>query len=115
MIEERRKARQPTRPVFDPEASVPRPPFPRTVSVQWANAEKPEQLLTRRCCLGQDDDLFTGIDEELSALKASFFATGEDGQLAFDTEAAEQQKADGAAMHKFKYMSPTLKNVRSTE
>jgi len=81
MIEDRRRARQPTRPIFDPE----------------------------------DDDLFTGIDDELNALKETFFAAGKDGELEFDGAARGAQEQDGAAMHKFKFMSPSLKNVRSTE
>ena len=75
MIEERRKARTPARPMFSVE----------------------------------DDDLFTDLDQELNSLQQTFFAADGD-DLEFITTGGGE---DGASMHRFKYLSPGLKNVRS--
>jgi len=75
MIEDRRKARQPSRPVFSTE----------------------------------DDNMFSELDAELQALKENFFAEDGDDLEYMPSGGGE----DGESMHRFKYLSPALKNVRS--
>ena len=56
-----------------------------------------------------DDDLFMDVENELNALKSKFFH--EDGdELEFTPNLDDD--GEGPSMHRFKYLSPSLKDVR---